>query len=344
MSHANRVPRNWGARITEVVIHGMRAVLLENEVLRVGVNLDRGTEIFQFCHKPTDLDFCPIAPWGVTGRDLPRHAPDPRMAFQDSYPGGWQEIFPSAGAPSSHRGAALGQHDEAWQTPFDLAVDRDGEDEVAVTMRAEMRRTPFLVEKRLRLRRGEARLEVAGRVENLSPHPQEAMWAQHLAYGPPFLAPGCEIRLPDGIEAVPHPVATDGAGRRFTPDRFAWPLAAGVDGGTVDLSRVPERGTRSDLCYLSGFGPDAWYEIGRPGGEGLRVEWDASTLPYLWYWQEFGAGSDYPWYGRLYTVGLEPCSSYPTDGLGEAVANGTAMRLGPGEHRELRMNVEVRRA
>ena len=85
---SGRVPRNWGARITEAVIQGMRMVLLENEVLRVGVNLDRGTKIWQFCHKPTDMDFCPIAPWGVTDRNLPLHAPDPLQAFQDSYPGG----------------------------------------------------------------------------------------------------------------------------------------------------------------------------------------------------------------------------------------------------------------
>ena len=43
----HRPQRNWGARLREYdVAGGMRAVFLENELLRVGVLADRGTDMF----------------------------------------------------------------------------------------------------------------------------------------------------------------------------------------------------------------------------------------------------------------------------------------------------------
>ena len=74
---------------------------------------------------------------------------------------------------------------------------------------------------------------------------------------------------------------------------------------------------------------------------GLRVSWDARTMPYLWVWQEHGGTTAYPWWGRLRTVGLEPFSSQPTDGLAEAVRNGTALRLAPRETRDFDLTATV---
>ncbi|MFC7591718.1 hypothetical protein ACFQYP_54445 [Nonomuraea antimicrobica] len=71
------------------------------------------------------------------------------------------------------------------------------------------------------------------------------------------------------------------------------------------------------------------------------MEWDARLLPYLWMWQELGASTGHPWWGRVYTVGLEPFSSMPTDGLAAAVANGTALVLDPHETKVLRLRAEV---
>ena len=35
----------------------MRAVSLENELLRVGVLADKGTDVFEFNYEPRDMDF-----------------------------------------------------------------------------------------------------------------------------------------------------------------------------------------------------------------------------------------------------------------------------------------------
>jgi hypothetical protein len=159
-----RPQRNWGARILEYRYKGLRAVFLENELLRVGIIADKGTDVFEFNYKPKDMDFVWLTAGGVRNpTSYLSTSSDPLATFMDYYPGGWQEISPNGGAPSS----------------------------------------------------------------------------------------------------------------------------------------------------------------------------------YLWFWQEYGASEFYPWYGRHYNIGLERFSSFPTNGLQEAVNNGTALSLGARERRHFSLQVEV---
>ena len=62
----HRPQRNWGPRLREYdVAGGLRAVFLENELLRVGVLADRGTDVFELLYKPRDLDFAWLSANGV---------------------------------------------------------------------------------------------------------------------------------------------------------------------------------------------------------------------------------------------------------------------------------------
>lgn len=178
-------------------------------------------------------------------------------------------------------------------------------------------------------------------MRNESPVPVRAMWGHHITFGPPFLEPGCRVRLPEGISVVPHHEAIAPGGRRMTTDGpFPWPREPGTP---LDLSDIPDRGTPSDLAYLTGFrAADAWYEVIRPrDGVGARITWDGSQMPIAWYWQEFGGSTGYPWFGRNYTIGLEPFSSAPNLGLAEAVANGSALTLAPAEERSFWLDMRV---
>lgn len=329
--------RNWGARIGHWTPDRWPVVVLENELLRVAMDLGRGAEVIEFLYKPRDVDLAPVSP-RPGGAALP-YPSDPLMAFVDTYAGGWQEIFPNAGAPSEHDGVRYGQHDEAWQLPWSCTVLADSPDEVAVRLGVELRRVPFALTRDVRLRAGVARCEMRHEVRNLSTVTLPAMWGQHLAYGPPFLRAGSRVELPDGVRVIPHAEPLNAGRRRVRAAPGAWPVVPGANGEPLDLSVVPEPGTASDIVYLTGF-DEGWYRLIPPEGPAVRVEWDASVLPYLWFWQEFGDTTGYPWYGRLYTIGLEPSSSYPTNGLADAVANGSALRLGPGAT-ELGFAVEV---
>jgi hypothetical protein len=59
------------------------------------------------------------------------------------------------------------------------------------------------------------------------------------------------------------------------------------------------------------------------------------VFKYLWYLQVYRGGFDYPWWGATYNIALEPCATLPV--LSQAVERGEALRLGPGESREVEL-------
>jgi len=303
----------------------MRALSLENELLRVSVLIDKGCDVFEFLYKPQDLDFVWFTANGFRNPRVVSPG-EPAGPFINSYGGGWQEVLPNGGAPSYHAGASYGQHDEVALLPWDFELVEDSEQAVIVRMSVACLRAPLRLVKELRLEAGSARLEVSELVANESATHVSFMWGQHLVYGAPFLTPGARITLPDGVEGIPHAHSPTAAPRRVAPERFRWPHACSPDGDPVDLAVLPDESGSSDIVYLTGFPEDAWYEV-TCRNTGLRVGWDARVMPYLWFWQEFHGTADYPWYGRHWNIGLEPFSSYPTNGLADAVANGTALAL-----------------
>src|ERR671917_2368033 len=122
-----RSQRNWGARILEYEYAGMRAVFLENEKLRVGVLADKGSDVIEFNYKPRDMDFVWLTAGGVRNpTSYLSTSPDYLATFLDSYPGGWQEIFPNGGTPSSYLGARFGQHGEVSNLPWDYEITQKG--------------------------------------------------------------------------------------------------------------------------------------------------------------------------------------------------------------------------
>jgi hypothetical protein len=91
----------------------MRLVSLENQFLRVSVLAGKGTDIVEFNYKPRDLDFVWLTPGGVHNpASFLSTSPDPLATFVDTYPGGWQEVFPNGGAPAISLGASFGQQSE----------------------------------------------------------------------------------------------------------------------------------------------------------------------------------------------------------------------------------------
>lgn len=339
----HRQQRNWGPRVREFLYHGMPLITVENERLRISVLAGKGTDIVEFLYKPRDLDFVWLTAGGVRNpTSYLSTSPDQLATFIDTYPGGWQEVFPNGGVPSTYQGAQFGQHGEVSNMPWDVRIEEESEDAAAVIFMVRAQKTPFVIEKRLRLQAGDATLHLDETVTNESDVPLRAIWGHHLAFGRPFLDETCRIRLPDGVTVIPHDTAIHPGGRRVAGDRrSSWPVVPTADGGDVDLSVLPPRGALSEIVYLTGFG-DGWYEIEHPTkGLGFRVEWDAAQMPYLWYWQEFGATEGYPWYARHYNIGLEPFSSYPTNGLAEAVENGSALAFGPREQHRYWMRASV---
>ena len=96
---------------------------------------------------------------------------------------------------------------------------------------------------------------------------------------------------------------------QLAPAETAWPHMTATDGTPVDASIVPERGAPTRIAMLSGF-TDGWYEIRHANGRADRVTWDASAMPFLWLYGEFGGAGKSP-YDRFYSLALQPMSANP---------------------------------
>jgi galactose mutarotase-like enzyme len=233
-------------------------------------------------------------------------------------------VFPNPGAPSTWQGIPFGQHDEvaglSW-TVTDATVHQDG---ASVTCTVDTERLPFRVTRTIHLAAAAPTLTVATSIENSGTQPVPGAVGEHLAFGPPLVGPG------RGRLALPP-------ARTWIADRDdhsavmpkAVPRVPSAN-DHAEWATLPPVGTPSRMWYLTDL-PAGRYEVWAADGPwGVAVTWDADQLPYLWYWGEFGAGG-YPWWGRHYTVGLEPFTSWPTHGLAAAVENGSARWWAPGE-------------
>ena len=113
-----------------------------------------------------------------------------------------------------------------------------------------------------------------------------------------------------------------------------------ADGPPIDMRELPPWQTPSDLHYLEP--PEGWYTVTSAMNDvRARVTWDLTTQPFLWFWQQFGAGKTYPWWGMEYLVGLEPWTSAPGTGLADAVMSGTVPMVQAGGSLSTILGVQI---
>ncbi|MBN1343958.1 MAG: DUF4432 family protein [Phycisphaerae bacterium] len=289
--------RTHGPRIhTGYVIDGYEHILLENELLRVSVNVGRGSLIDELVYKPADIDLMFHHP----GRLHPsRFVPSSYSTapYMNTGSSGWMECFPSGSAEVTYAGATIGFHGEMWGLPFTWRVLSDGPDEVAVELRCEMLRTPLALTKTLRLRSDDPTLYIDEEAENLSPQALSVMWGHHPAIGPPFLAEGNIIEVP---------------ARQFLPDQAAEPPSAwpvGPDGLDYSIVRGPESRTEK-MVFLRDLEEGRCRMINPELELSFDMTWDAALFKWFWICEIAGRVGA-PWFGRAYFCCLEPFSSMP---------------------------------
>lgn len=332
--------RNFGCRWSEWELKGLRAVVMENQLLRITILQDKGTDIYEFLYKPKDIDFMWRSPQGLSNpyKRVPLAVPQ-NSFFLDYYQGGWQEIFPNGGNACSYQGADFGQHGEVALLPWEKLVLVDEPEEIAIKFWVRTVKTPFILEKTFTLKNGQGTLEIRERVVNEGRVPLAYLWGHHPTIGKPFLGEDCTIELPGGsIFTGPEKLEYS----RVAAKQLAkWPYATGCSGEKIDLSKVmPEGVGYQDMCFITDL-PEAWYRIKNHTSKVVfAMTWDQTCFPNLWLWQEAGSKADYPWYGRAYCIALEPFNSkVPT--LKSAAEAGQASLIQPGEAKEAWLNVSV---
>jgi hypothetical protein len=326
--------RKHGCRLTAYERKGLRHVVMENRALRVTVLPDKGTDIVELRLKGLDLDVMWTSPTGLRDPRTTLPSSDAAGTMMDFYEGGWQEIIPSGGPSSSHMGASWGQHGESTTLPWEARVEADAPDHVAVTFQVRLLRYPLALRKTLHLHGERAVLSIDETLTNEADEPVDLMWGHHPTVGAPFLSPACRFTIPGGTVRVPPAISFER--QRAAPGATGqWPIVPDRDGRDHDLSAMPPPEARTaELLYITDL-PEGWYAISNDEiGAGFGLAWDTAVFPHLWYWQVARGSFGYPWFGRTYSMALEPWTSWPGDGLAAAVAQGTALRLQAGESRQ----------
>ncbi|GAC1461299.1 MAG: hypothetical protein NVS2B14_07520 [Chamaesiphon sp.] len=323
--------RKEGCRLSlDYTYKGMRVAFLENELLRVGILLDKGADIFELTYKPHDLDFLWQSP--IPMRQQFRATSSlPEGAFHDYYYGGWQEVLPSAGwASEPYMGTYQGLHGEVSLLPFEAAIAEDTSEKVSLRTSVQLYRSPLILERTMSLKRGIAALYIHERLINQSAGEYAIIWGHHPAIGTPFLDDSCIVQTPATKVEV---MAYHKEGLWEPGGDYDFPQVKNRRTSELqDISRILSKETKSvDVVFFKEL-TEGWYGLtNQRKGVGFGMAWDKELFKYLWMWQVYGGHSDYPWYGRAYNCALEPFTSYPPAGIKNAVENGTAVTMKSGE-------------
>ena len=323
--------RKSGCRVSlDYTYKDMRVAFLENDLLRVGILLDKGADIFEFTYKPQDLDFMWQSPIPMQKPFVATSAL-PEGTFHDYYYGGWQEVLPSAGwASEPYLGTYQGLHGEASLLPFEARIVEDSAAQVVLHTRVRLYRSPLTLERTLTLKRDVAALFIKERLINESPGEFAVMWGHHPAIGEPFLDDSCAVSAP--VKSV-EVLAFHENGLWEVGGDHDYPMVRNRRTGQLqDISKVLPRSTKSvDVVFFKELS-EGWYGLTNQRRKvGFGMAWDRDLFKFLWMWQVYGGHDDYPWYGRTYNCALEPFTSYPPAGVKNAIDNGTALIMKGGQ-------------
>lgn len=321
---------NWGARISaDTTYHGLRALVIENEQLRTTILLDKGTDVVELLHKPTDTDFMWKSPIGwKSNQNFLTTTQNSISNFMDFYGGGWQECFPSGGPFTKYAGNEIGLHGEVCLIPWTCTITQDTPEMVEAVCTVRTYRTPFLLKKVYRLKRNSPILEIEETITNEGEEDLPYMWGHHPAFGEGILDESCRVDVP-ATDMTTHTEVQDKVSSQFLGDaKGEWPLLKNKEGKMIDNSIIPPKSQKThDLVFLSGL-KEGWFALTNTNKKlGIAMRWDVQMFPYVWFWQVYGGGSGYPWYGRTYNVALEPWTSSPNAGVEYAQKNNTAKTL-----------------
>src|SRR5438034_5475889 len=292
-------------------IHGLRAVELENEWLRLTLLPEVGAKMYDLVWKPTGRNFLWHNP-----RILPQ--PYPIEANFDNYwCGGWDEGFPTCDE-CDFRGEHypnLGElRSVGWTVDSVECVDKDA----VVALSAFGPISPVRAVKTVTLAAGSPMVRMRYELTNLGPMPLDFIWGTHPALEP---TPHMILRLPakTGIVGLASDPSLGIPGQRYS-----WPILE-TSSGRTDMSRVQGIEAR---VFCGHYGTDlerGWYAVeDTQSGQGFLLRFPVDQCPYLWMWLVYGG-----WRGYHHVI-LEPWTSFPVH-LAEAVKQNTHRHLHPGE-------------
>jgi hypothetical protein len=294
-------------------VNGLKALVLENEVLRLVVLPEAGAKVWQIRYKPLAADLLWNNPTLGPSRQ-PLNA-----SYDDTWSGGWDELFPNDEA-GELLGFNLPDHGELWTGGWQ-AEREEADGGTGLRLRFETPVSHFLVEKSVLLRPASAMLEVRYRLTNRGAerfpflfklHPAFAVSAQHRIDFPAMT-----------VQREPEFAGTlEGA-----PLTFAW-SDAHLGDQVIDLRQVPDERSGAVHFFYGTEMAAGWCGItNRANRLAAAVRFDPGVFSSCWLFATYGGWRD------LNVAVLEPATGYPYK-MQSMLDQGHARWLGSGESLE----------
>lgn len=290
-------------------LHGLQALVLENEHLRVTVLPELGGKIWSIVAKRHDREMLWHHP----------HMPPRRAPFGATYDnwfcGGWDDIFPND-FPVDIGGETWPDHGEIWAMPAHWWFESSTAHEIVLGFEHRGIVIPTRFQRVLSLRSGEASIRLDYRIVNEGLTPLDLHWKSHPALP---LGDGARLHLP--IRTV---IDEPGFGEVFGEESCSWPHATDANGNPLDLRDLPAPGSGAVQFWYGTDLTAGWAAVNYPdAGVGFGLTFDRSVQDSLWVFLTAGG------WRNLDVVILEPCSGYPAD-LTVARMTGQVLTLAPG--------------
>ena len=334
--------RNYGCRLRSYILNGIEMLSLENQKIKIVLSLGKGADIVEFVHKATDIDFMWHSFNELKNINHISTTSSKGGNFLDSYSGGWQELFPVYGGATPYHGAEQGIHGEACLYPWTYEVITDVPECVEVKLTLRTIRSPFYLEKHIKLLENDPTMYMSQKVTNLGCNEMDFMWGHHPAFGFPFLDDSVRLHLKGAPHALVPGYTIPAKNCPFAVEtKGTWPTLPDKNGIPFDLSRVHASDENLYFEYLLSDLQEGCYEIVNHNKKiGMRMSWDPKVFRYLWIWALYCGLEEYPWYGRSYVFAVEPWSSAPGN-YEDAQKAGTLLHLAPGATMETELSAQI---
>lgn len=278
-------------RVATEDCRGLRAISLENSLLRIVVLPESGAKIWQITYKPLAADLLWNNP-GICPARLPLYS-----SYDDLWSGGWDELFPNDEI------AVIGDkhypdHGELWTGEW-LARPFHQPEAIGIHLRFVTPISNVKVEKTITLRTGASRIEFQHRFTNLGDaalpflwklHPAMQVTTQHRLDFPPM-----QIRLEPAFEGTL-------AGAR---GQSHWPYVQ-VGSRQVDVRGIPGPAERQLYFFYGTEMADSWCALTNTATRlACALRFDSRIFSCAWLFATYGGWRDYN------VAVLEPCTGYP---------------------------------
>jgi galactose mutarotase-like enzyme len=293
----------------------LKVTTIESAAMRVDVVPEYGARVVHLINNATGRDW--MAPGGTSSQ-----------VGEDAVYGrdegvGWDECFPTVSvwdaSPTGWK-RKLRDHGDLWGRPW--RVDRVSPSALATSYSA--REYSF----RRTLTVDGSTLTADYAVTNTGSVELPYLWALH---GLLAAVPGDHIVL-DGVSEVDSTYLSL-EGHRYDAGSVSWPGPSQVYPVQLDLVHPPSSVIAAKL-YARKL-PTRSVAVGR-GGAWLTIDWD-ETLDDLGIWLTYGG---WPAPGGAQQLALEPTSA-SADHLGDALRQGTAVKLAPGQSRRWKVRLSL---